>query len=172
MSSQTVNITDELRFFIKGLWEVLFKGGLVFYTWMIALSILVAIGVTTYSSQFIEGLVITNMREQVSWGFYISNFTFLVGVAAAAVLLVIPAYLYHFKSIKRIVAFGELLAVTAVLMALLFVMVDTGRPDRLWHAIPLIGYFWQRTEQAICNSFDPAVHTMGCRPAYGHRLCL
>ena len=140
MSSQTVNITDEVRFFIKGLWEVVFKGGLVFYTWMIALTILVAIGVTTYSSQFIEGLVITNMREQVSWGFYISNFTFLVGVAAAAVLLVIPAYLYHFKSIKRIVAFGELLAVTAVLMALLFVMVDTGRPDRLWHAIPLIGY--------------------------------
>jgi molybdopterin-containing oxidoreductase family membrane subunit len=140
MSIKHVNITDELRFFIKGLWEVLFKGGLIFYTWMIALTILVVIGVVTYSSQFIEGLVITNMREQVSWGFYISNFTFLVGVAAAAVLLVIPAYLYHFKAIKKIVAFGELLAVTAVLMALLFVFVDTGRPDRLWHAIPGIGY--------------------------------
>jgi molybdopterin-containing oxidoreductase family membrane subunit len=79
------------------------------------------------------------MREQVSWGFYISNFTFLVGVAAAAVLLVIPAYLYHFKAIKKIVAFGELLAVTAVVMALLFVFVDIGRPDRLWHMIPGLG---------------------------------
>jgi len=60
-------------------------------------------------------------------------------VAAAAVLLVIPAYLYHFKAIKKIVAFGELLAVTAVIMAMLFVLVDVGRPDRLWHLLPGVG---------------------------------
>jgi molybdopterin-containing oxidoreductase family membrane subunit len=79
------------------------------------------------------------MREQVSWGYYISNFSFLVGVAAAAVLLVIPAYLYHFKAIKKIVAFGELLAITAVVMSMLFLTVDTGRPERFWHAIPPVG---------------------------------
>jgi molybdopterin-containing oxidoreductase family membrane subunit len=79
------------------------------------------------------------MTDQVSWGFYISNFTFLVGVAAAAVLLVIPAYLYHFQSIKKIVAFGELPAVTAPCMAMLFVLVDLGRPDRFWHILPGLG---------------------------------
>ncbi|MEE9524457.1 MAG: CBS domain-containing protein, partial [Thermodesulfovibrionales bacterium] len=63
----------------------------------------------------------------------------MVGVAAAAVLLVIPAYLYHFKAIKKIVVFGELLAVTAVLMAISFIFVDFGRPDRFWHIIPFIG---------------------------------
>jgi Ni/Fe-hydrogenase subunit HybB-like protein len=75
----------------------------------------------------------------VSWGFYIGNFTFLVGVAAAAVVLVIPAYIYHWKPIREIVIFGELLALSAIIMCLLFVVVDLGRPDRLWHMIPGIG---------------------------------
>ena len=74
--------------------------------------------------------IVTAMRDQVSWGFYIGNFTFLVGVAAAAVVLVIPAYVYDWKPISEIVIFGELLAVSAIVMCLLFVMVDIGRPDR------------------------------------------
>lgn len=130
---------SELHTFLKGLFEVLFAGGRAFYVWMIGLTCLVLLGLTTYLSQLTQGMAITHMSDQVSWGFYISNFTFLVGVAAAAVLLVIPAYLYHFKAIKKIVAFGELLAVTAVIMAILFVLVDVGRPDRLWHLLPGLG---------------------------------
>jgi molybdopterin-containing oxidoreductase family membrane subunit len=80
------------------------------------------------------------MRDQVSWGFYIGNFTFLVGVAAAAVVLVIPAYVYDWKPIREIVIFGELLAVSAIVMCMLFVTVDVGRPDRLWHLMPLVGH--------------------------------
>ena len=79
------------------------------------------------------------MRDQVSWGFYISNFTFLVGLAAAAVLLVVPAYIYDFKPIKEIVLFGELLAVSAITMCIMFVVIDMGRIDRLWHVIPFVG---------------------------------
>jgi Ni/Fe-hydrogenase subunit HybB-like protein len=98
-----------------------------------------AIGATAYIHQLSEGLIVTAMRDQVSWGFYISNFTFLVGVAAAAVLLVIPAYVYNWKPIKEIAVLGELLAVSAIVMCLLFVTVDIGRPDRFWHLIPKIG---------------------------------
>ncbi len=78
------------------------------------------------------------MRDQITWAFYIGNFTFLVGVAAAAVLLVIPAYVYHWKPIKEVVVLGELLAISAIIMCLLFVLVDMGRPDRLpaHHAAP------------------------------------
>jgi molybdopterin-containing oxidoreductase family membrane subunit len=90
-------------------------------------------------TQATRGLIITGMRDQVSWGFYISNFTFLVGVAAAAVLLVVPAYIYNFKPIKEIVLFGELLAITAITMCLLFVMIDMGQPLRGWHILPVIG---------------------------------
>ncbi len=80
------------------------------------------------------------MRDQVSWGFYIGNFTFLVGVAAAAVVLVIPAYVYDWKPIREIVIFGELLAVSAIVMCLSFVLVDIGRPERFWHLMPGVGH--------------------------------
>ena len=76
-----------LRHFVTGLFEVLFVGGKAFYAWMIFLTVIVAAGVATYVAQLMHGMAVTNMVDQVSWGFYISNFTFLVGVAAAAVLL-------------------------------------------------------------------------------------
>ena len=97
-------------------------------------------GVLAYADQLSRGLLVTAMRDQVSWGFYIGNFTFLVGVAAAAVVLVIPAYVYDWKPIREIVIFGELLAVSAIVMCLLFVLVDIGRPERLWHMMPPWGY--------------------------------
>jgi hypothetical protein len=94
-----------------------------------------------YLIQLRQGLVVTGMSDQVSWGFYISNFAFLVGIAAAAVLLVIPAYIFHRDDIKSVVLIGEGLAVAAVVGAMSFVIVDIGRPDRLLHMIPGIGRF-------------------------------
>lgn len=139
MKEKIKRIVEEFRYFIKSLLDVMFVGGKWFYVWMSSLTVLALTGFAGYVIQIREGLVVTNMREQVSWGFYISNFTFFVGVAAAAVLLVIPAYLYHFKAIKKITALGELLAVTAVSMAIMFVFVDLGRPDRVWHMTPFPG---------------------------------
>jgi molybdopterin-containing oxidoreductase family membrane subunit len=99
----------------------------------------IAVGAVAYAHQAREGLIATNMRDDVSWAFYIGNFTFLVGVAAAAVLLVVPAYVYQWKPIKEVVVLGELLAVSALTMCLLFVLVDMGRPDRFLHIVPLLG---------------------------------
>src|SRR5436309_4640946 len=79
------------------------------------------------------------MSDQVSCGVYIANFTFMVGVAAAAAMLVIPVYIYNNKEHHYLVIFGELLAVAAILMCLAFVTVDLGRPDRFWHLIPGLG---------------------------------
>jgi molybdopterin-containing oxidoreductase family membrane subunit len=114
-------------------------GNKYYYAWLGFLGLLMLIGAASYFKQLQDGLIITAMRDQVSWGFYISNFTFLVGVAAAAVLLVIPAYIYNFKPIKEIVLFGELLAVSAITMCMMFVTIDMGRIDRLWHVIPFMG---------------------------------
>lgn len=116
-----------------------FTGDKIYYAWLAFLSCLIIAGAGAYANQFSKGMILTAIRDQVSWGFYISNFTFLVGVAAAAVLLVIPAYLYNFKPIKEIVLFGELLAVTAISMCLLFVTVDMGQPLRAWHILPFVG---------------------------------
>jgi molybdopterin-containing oxidoreductase family membrane subunit len=79
------------------------------------------------------------MRDQVSWGFYIGNFAFLVGVAAAAVVLVIPAYVYNWGPIREVVLIAELLSVAAIIMCILFVTVDVGRPEMLWHLAPGLG---------------------------------
>jgi molybdopterin-containing oxidoreductase family membrane subunit len=115
------------------------KGNKAYYAWCTFLLAMIAVGLVAYVGQAREGLGVTNMRDSASWAFYIGNFTFLVGVAAAAVMLVIPAYIYHWKPIKEVVILGELLAISAVVMCLLFVTADIGRPDRIWHLIPFVG---------------------------------
>jgi Ni/Fe-hydrogenase subunit HybB-like protein len=116
-----------------------FRGGWIYWSWLGALVALIVWGGLAYVDQLRDGLIVTNMRDQVSWAFYIGNFTFLVGVAAAAVVLVIPAYIYHWKPIKEIAILGEILAISAIVMALLFVVADMGRPERFWHLIPGVG---------------------------------
>ena len=116
-----------------------FTGSWKFYLILGCLSFLVFCGVRAYLIQFSEGFIVTNMTDQISWGAYIANFTYLVGVAAAAVLLVYPSYIYHKHELKEVVLFGELLAVCAIIMCLLFIAVDLGRIDRFWHVIPGIG---------------------------------
>src|SRR5512142_707247 len=125
--------------FLKGCGRQITTGGRAYWAWVAALLVAIAIGLTAYVHQARTGLIATNMRDQVSWAFYIGNFTFLVGVAAAAVLLVIPAYVYHWGPIKEVVILGELLAVSAITMCLLFILVDMGRPDRFLHILPIIG---------------------------------
>jgi molybdopterin-containing oxidoreductase family membrane subunit len=100
---------------------------------MLALTVVALLGLNAYCKQFVQGLAVTGMTDQVSWGLYIANFTYLVGMAAAAVMLVIPVYIYKNKDLHDLVIFGELFAVAAILMALLFVTVDLGRPDRFHH---------------------------------------
>jgi Ni/Fe-hydrogenase subunit HybB-like protein len=129
-----------IRFVLDGLREML-RGGPAYWRWLGVLGVLIAIGLWAYIGQLDQGLVVTGMSDQVSWGFYISNFAFLVGIAAAAVLLVIPAYLFHRVDVKSVVLLGEGLAVAAVICAMLFVTVDLGRPERVWHMFPVIGRF-------------------------------
>ena len=125
--------------FIKECFKIVIRGNKWYYLWIAFLLGLMAWGGLAYWQQLKQGLIVTNMRDPVSWAFYIGNFTFLVGVAAAAIMLVIPAYIYNWKPIKEVVLFGELLAVSAVIMCMLFVLVDVGNPLRLWHMLPLLG---------------------------------
>jgi len=132
-------IMQEIKHFIVQAMFRLFKGPPIYYIWVLFLLTLIGIGAWSYGYQIKYGLTITGMSSQVSWGLYISNFTFLVGVAAAAVLLIIPAYVYNFGPIKEITILGEILAISALLMCMIFVTLDLGRPERFWHLLPLIG---------------------------------
>ncbi len=125
-----------MKTYLHFLWRCFrlsFVGDWRYHGWMFFLTVIALLGLNAYCKQFVHGLITTGMTDQVSWGMYIANFTFLVGVAAAAVMLVIPVYIYKNKELHDLVIFGELLAVAAIVMCLLFVTVDMGRPDRFLH---------------------------------------
>ncbi|MCX8021788.1 MAG: polysulfide reductase NrfD [Syntrophorhabdaceae bacterium] len=116
------------------------------WVWLCLLLILILSGFSCYLIQLREGLSITGMGRDVSWGLYIANFTFLVGVAASAVMVVLPYYIHNYKAFGKITVLGEFLAVSAVLMAILFVFVDLGEPSRvlniILHPSPRSLLFW------------------------------
>jgi molybdopterin-containing oxidoreductase family membrane subunit len=127
------------RRFIFDSINVVCRGSRGYYAWLLVLFLLVAAGLFAYANQLNHGLITSNMRDQVSWGFYIGNFAFLVGVAAAAVVLVVPAYVYEWAPLREVVLIAEILSVAAIIMCILFVTVDIGRPDRLLHLAPGLG---------------------------------
>lgn len=127
--------------FLRRALSVATEGSLGFYAWMTLLTAVFLVGVRAWSLQLAHGMDVTGLTDHVSWGLYIANFTFVVGLAAGAVTLVIPAYLYRDREMHDVVIVGEILAVAAIAMALAFVNVDLGRPDRFWHMMPLIGRF-------------------------------
>jgi Ni/Fe-hydrogenase subunit HybB-like protein len=106
-----------------------------YYMLLAVLFTFITVGFLTYLWQLKFGLGITGLSRDVSWGFYIAQLTYLVGVAASAVMVVLPYYLHDYKAFGRITVLGEFLAVAAVTMCLLFVIVDLGRPDRLFNII-------------------------------------
>ena len=126
-------------------------GNLAFYTWMTVLTAVFLVGVNAWAHQVVQGMITTHMTDHVSWGLYIANFTFLVGLAAGGVMMVIPAYLYQQRQMHDIVILGELLAIAAIVMCLMFVMADLGRPDRFWHLLPGIGRFHFPISMLTCD---------------------
>lgn len=128
------------RFLLWGLNEAT-NGGFLFYGWMILLTAVALVGANAWAFQVSEGMIVTHMTDHVSWGLYIANFTFCVGLAAGGVMMVIPAYLYDDEEMHQVVIIGEAVAIAAIVMCTLSVVADLGRPDRFWHLIPLIGRF-------------------------------
>ncbi len=126
--------------------EKALQGSGKYWTWVFFLLLIVGNGFINYLYQFKNGLGITGMSRDVSWGLYIGQFTFLVGVAASAVMLVIPHYLHDYKKFGKIVILGEFLAVAAVTMCVTFIFVDLGQPMRvlnvILHPTPNSILFW------------------------------
>jgi Ni/Fe-hydrogenase subunit HybB-like protein len=111
------------------------KGSPIYWGWLIVLLGFIGTGFLVYLYQFQEGLRITGMSRDVSWGFYIGQFTYLVGVAASGVMVVLPYYLHDYKAFGRVTILGEFLAVGAITMCLLFIMVDLGNLPRVLNVI-------------------------------------
>ncbi|MGD9044832.1 MAG: polysulfide reductase NrfD [Desulfobacterales bacterium] len=136
--------------------ELAIKGGKKYYGWMTFLAIVVGIGFLIYLKQLDFGLGITGLSRDASWGFYIANFTFLVGVAAGGVMVVLPYYLHDYKAFGKVTILGEFLAIASVIMCVTFILVDLGQPMRVlnvflyptpnsvlfWDTVVLNGYLF------------------------------
>ncbi len=134
--------------------EKIFIGGKRYWGLIAVLLAMILIGVITYAKQTVEGLTITGLSRDVSWGFYIAQFTFMVGVAASAVMVVLPYYLHSYKKFARVVILGEFIAIPSVIVCVLFILVDLGQPSRMlnlvlfptpnspmfWDGVSLMGY--------------------------------
>ncbi len=134
--------------------EYALKGNKKYWSWLLLLAVIIASGFYFYLRQLDYGLGITGMSRNISWGLYIAQFTFIVGVAASAVMVVLPYYLHNYKAFGKITILGEFLAIASVIMCILFVFVDLGQPFRVaniflyptfhslmfWDVIALSGY--------------------------------
>ena len=129
--------------------EKVLKGPVSFYVWLAVLGGVITLGALVYLLQLFVGLRVTDLSRDVSWGFYIAQFTYLVGVAASAVMLVLPAYFHHYKKFKKMIILGEFMAIAAVVMCMLFIVVDMGQPQRvlnvILHPTPNSVMFWDMT---------------------------
>ncbi len=115
--------------------EKAFYGSKKYWIWVLFLLAFLGLCFHFYLMQLNQGLTITGMSRNVSWGLYIAQFTYLVGVAASAVMLVIPYYLHHYKAFSRMIILGEFMAIAAVTMCMLFIFVDLGQPMRVMNVI-------------------------------------
>ncbi|MEJ2220847.1 MAG: polysulfide reductase NrfD [Desulfobacterales bacterium] len=136
-----LSIIKEVTAFVKDVITWSLSGGLAYQIYLCILAALMVLGVYAYFVQLKIGMAATNMSDIVSWGFYIANFTFLVGVAAAAVMIILPSYIFKDKDLHKVVIVGEVVAIGALVMCLMFVFVDLGAPWNAWHMMPIIGLF-------------------------------
>ncbi|MBF0377128.1 MAG: polysulfide reductase NrfD [Desulfamplus sp.] len=134
--------------------EIAIKGSKKYWIWLGALLTVMAVAFALYVDQFMNGLMITGMSRDVSWGFYIANFTFLVGVAAGGVMVVIPYYLHDYEKFHRITILGEFLAVASLIMCLMFIVADLGQPIRMLNVLlyptPNSMLFW---DMCVLNGY-------------------
>lgn len=126
--------------------EKVLKGKSTYWMWLAFLSALIGVGAICYIRQFNYGMGLTGMGRDVSWGLYISQFTFLVGVAAGGLMLVLPFYIHDYKEFGRLTILGEFLAISALIICLMFILADIGQVTRglnmVWHPTPNSMLFW------------------------------
>jgi Ni/Fe-hydrogenase subunit HybB-like protein len=134
--------------------EKALTGGRAYWALITLLLVLALAGLVAYLGQLSTGLGVTGLSRDVPWGLYISQFTFLVGVAASAVMVVLPYYVHHYKAFGPVAILGEFLAIPAVLMCLLFIVVDMGQPRRVMNVLlyptPRSMIFW---DMVVLNGY-------------------
>jgi Ni/Fe-hydrogenase subunit HybB-like protein len=110
------------------------------------IGMLIATGCYCYLQQLHYGLGITGLGRDVTWGLYIAQFAIAEGLAASAVIVLLPGFLHGASGFDRIALPGVLVAIASITMCMLFIVVDLGQPARVFnvllHPTPTSVMFW------------------------------
>jgi molybdopterin-containing oxidoreductase family membrane subunit len=109
------------------------KFGRTGVAWFLFLCAVIANGLFFYIRQLIYGLGVTGMGDIVSWGIYISNFVFFVAISLVGSLITAVLYLLNIKWRSPLTRIAEIIAVASIVFAGLIIIVDMGRPDRIFN---------------------------------------
>ncbi len=88
-----------------------------------------------YYVQVRDGLVVTGMRDRISWGLYITMFVFFIGISHAGTLISAILRVANASWRTPVTRMAEFITAVALMTGALFVIVDLGRPDRFLNVI-------------------------------------
>ncbi|MCS7149305.1 MAG: polysulfide reductase NrfD [Caldimicrobium sp.] len=130
--------------------EKALRGGVWYWLWLLLLVSFIGLAFYFWLQEHHHGAgMLTGLHRDLTWGFHIGQLAFFVGVAASAVMIVLPYYFHNYKEFGKITVLAEFLAVGAVIIAMLSVFVVMGQPTRVLYVIlnptPNSLIFWDLT---------------------------
>jgi molybdopterin-containing oxidoreductase family membrane subunit len=99
--------------------------------WITGLLAVCALALVAWIFQLVYGLRVTDMRNYVSWGAYMTNFVFFIGISHAGTLISAILRVTNAGWRRPITRMAEAITVFALLVGASMVLIDMGRPDRL-----------------------------------------
>jgi molybdopterin-containing oxidoreductase family membrane subunit len=105
--------------------------------WLVVAVLLaiIAWGGYAYFTQLRDGLVVTGMRDRISWGLYIATFVFFIGISHAGTLISAILRVSNARWRTPVTRMAEFVTVVALVCGASFVIIDLGRPDRLLNVV-------------------------------------
>ena len=106
-----------------------------FYWAVAGLSVFILWGAIAYAVQLYEGLGVTGLQQPVSWGLYVTNFVFFIGISHAGTLISAILRLSRAEWRRPITRMAEVITAMVLFIGAGQILVDMGRPDRIFNVI-------------------------------------
>lgn len=105
--------------------------GALFWPTMLVLAIIILGGAIAFLQQLQFGLGVTGLNQQVTWGFYITDMVFFIGLSYGGAVTSAVLRLTNAPWRAPMVRMAEAMALVTLMIGSLFPIIDLGRPDRL-----------------------------------------
>ncbi|MFQ6052966.1 MAG: NrfD/PsrC family molybdoenzyme membrane anchor subunit [Candidatus Bathyarchaeia archaeon] len=106
-----------------------------FFTFVAALLAVEAWAAFAWWTQVSYGFQVTGLNNTVVWGLYIANFVFLIGISHAGILISATVRILKLRRYRPVARMAEVLTLVSLVMAVLSVVADLGRPDRWYNML-------------------------------------